>query len=124
MISDQFIEGNHWGLSTLLTIEDCNICYITDKKFLCGFIGDLVDFLDMQQYGEPVIERFGKGDLLGFSVVQLIHTSCITMHFSEVDQRAFIDIFSCKGYEPSAVAEYCTGYLMGSSYTADWLFRD
>jgi S-adenosylmethionine/arginine decarboxylase-like enzyme len=124
MTSDKINQFNHWGLSTLLTIEDCDLDSITSREFLNGFVCDLVDSLDMQRYGEPIIERFGEGDLFGFSVVQLIHTSCVTMHFSEADQRAFIDIFSCKEYDPETVAEYCVGYLMGSNYTMTQLFRD
>jgi S-adenosylmethionine/arginine decarboxylase-like enzyme len=78
----------------------------------------------MRRYGEPVIERFGEGNLYGYSIMQLIHTSSITMHFSEMDNRAFIDIFSCKGYEPDDAATYCADYLGGHVSSFNWQFRD
>jgi len=124
MIIEQFADEGHWGLSTHLTIFDCDEDIIKDPKIIRAFIFDLVKFLKMQRYGEPFIERFGEGELFGYSAIQLIYTSSITMHFNEADNRAFIDIFSCKGYEPVEAAEYCQGYLMAKSYDMTWMFRD
>ena len=124
MISKQFADENHWGLSTMLTIHGCNHEYITDPEFIRDFVLDLVEYIDMEPYGEPIIHRFGEGDLVGYSAMQFIHTSSITMHFSEIDDRTFIDIFRCKGYEPVEAAQFCEDYLDGSSYDIQWSFRD
>ena len=124
MISKQFSDESHWGLSTAITVHGCNTDYISDRDFIQSFVLDLVDYIDMEAYGETIIERFGEGDLEGYSAMQLIKTSSITMHFSEVDGRAFIDIFSCKGYEPVEAAQFCEDYLSGKSYDMAWMFRD
>lgn len=124
MITKQFSDESHWGLSTMLTIHGCNHDNITSGEFIHDFMCDLVDYIDMERYGEPFVARFGEGDLLGYSAIQLIHTSSITMHFSESDDRAFIDIFSCKGYDPADTAQFCEDYLDGSSYDMQWAFRD
>ena len=124
MISEQFSTDGHWGLSTHLTIHNCNASFIRDPEFIREFVYDLVIFIDMERYGEPVIERFGEGDLVGYSVMQLIKTSSITMHFNEADDRAFIDIFSCKGYEPTEAAQFCEDYLDATTYDMTWMFRD
>ena len=118
------VFDGHWGLSTMLTIYNCDNTNIRDEYFIKDFMADLVEFIDMEAYGEPLVARFGVGDLLGYSAIQLIYTSSITMHFSEVDNRAFIDIFSCKGYEPTDAAQFCEDYLDGSSYDMRWAYRD
>ena len=124
MISEQFNSGGHWGLLTMITVNGCNPEDIKDETFIYGFVCDLVDYIDMEREGDPIVKRFGEGDLFGFSAIQLIKTSSVTMHFSEKDNRAFIDIFSCKGYEPHRAAEYCRDYLCGSNMSYDWVFRD
>jgi len=124
MISKQFHDEGHWGLTTMITVHGCNPVCIRDPEFLRDFVCDLVDYIDMERFGEPIIERFGEGELVGYSVMQLIHTSSITMHFSEADNRAFIDIFSCKGYEPHEAAQFCEDYLSGKSHDFEWSFRD
>jgi len=124
MISDEFKSEGHWGLSSAITVHNCDSDKIRNGSFIKQFLFDLIDYIDMKRHGEPVIERFGSGSLVGYSVMQLIETSSITMHFSEVDNRAFIDIFSCKGYEPDETAEYCEDYLSGTNVTVSWQFRD
>ena len=124
MISKQFSDEKHWGLITMITVHGCNHDHITDGSFIHDFMCDLVDYIDMERFGEPYIARFGEGDLIGYSAIQLIHTSSITMHFSEIDNRAFIDIFSCKGYEPHEAAQFCEDYLDGASYDFEWTYRD
>ena len=124
MISKQFADEAHWGLSTMLTIHGCNHDNITDPEFIRDFVLDLVEYIDMEPYGETIIERFGEGHLEGYSAMQLIKTSSITMHFSETDDRTFIDIFSCKGYEPVEAAQFCEDYLDATSYDMAWSFRD
>lgn len=124
MITKQFIDEHHWGLSTMITVHGCEPRYLTDEQFIRNFMSDLVDYIDMEPYGETVVARFGEGDLLGYSAMQLIKTSSITMHFSETDNRAFIDIFSCKGYEPHESAQFCEDYLSGMSHDFEWTFRD
>lgn len=124
MIAKQFIDEGHWGLSTMLTVFNCDSQLIKDPGFIADFIQDLVDFIDMESYGDPMIERFGENELYGYSAMQFIKTSSITMHFNEADNRAFIDIFSCKGYEPVLAAQFCEDYLCGESYSMQYTFRD
>ena len=45
--------------------------------------------------------RFGRGDILGYSMVQLIETSDITAHFVEPTNDMYLDVFSCKKFNPS-----------------------
>jgi S-adenosylmethionine/arginine decarboxylase-like enzyme len=66
----------------------------------------------MRMHGEPIIERFGtKPQLMGYSAMQFIETSSITAHFAEIEGQVFIDIFSCKTFNPIACFEFCKQYF-------------
>jgi S-adenosylmethionine/arginine decarboxylase-like enzyme len=113
----KFNEEEWWGMSTSVDIYGVDVTLISDENYLYEWIIDLVDYIAMDSYGEPLIVRFGQGNLEGYSVVQLIQTSCITAHFDEVNGVAYIDIFSCKGYNPDTAAMFCLEYFDGESYT-------
>ena len=53
----------------------------------------------MIAYGAPHIVRFGDGNKMGYTLVQLIQTSDITCHFCEETDAAYLDVFSCKPFE-------------------------
>lgn len=123
-IIKRFTNENLWGLSTAIDLYNVNKSSIKDPKFLEGWIKDLVEFIGMKAYGEPIIARFGnQPHLEGYSVVQLIETSCITAHFDEYNGSAYIDVFSCAPYDPQLVAEYCSDYFETIEYEYSYLER-
>lgn len=102
-----------WGLHTVIDLVDCEYDAIRSEKRIEFWVKTLVRFLEMEAYGEPVIARFGKDDKLGYTCVQLIQTSCITAHFAEDTNSAYIDIFSCKHYKPELALDHCINELGG-----------
>ena len=60
--------------------------------------------IDMIAFGEPRVIHFGSGHAKGYTLVQLISTSCISAHFAEESDDIYLDIFSCKPFDPK-VAE-------------------
>lgn len=95
---------NSWGLSTAVDLIGCNPETIRDPEAIGRYIRELVQVIDMVPYGPCIVERFGHDDKEGYSAVQLIETSCITAHFAEDTNKAYIDIFSCKEYDPEVAA--------------------
>ena len=87
-----------WGKLAAINLYDCNENYIKDKKKIKEYITKLCEEIQMKKVGFPKIKRFGKGKLNGYSAIQFIETSTITVHFDETENRAFIDIFSCKDF--------------------------
>ncbi len=79
---------------------DCSGCSrIDEKEHIYNFIKELVNEIDMEAHGEPVIEYLLPGDpKQGYSLMQLITTSNICGHFMELDGTAYFDIFSCKEF--------------------------
>ena len=58
----------------------------------------------MVAFGPPRVVMFGEGNKKGYTLIQLIKTSCISAHFVEQTNDIYLDIFSCKPFDPK-VAE-------------------
>ena len=114
-----------WGLSTAIDLKDCSLELITNSDYIYKFVRELVDFIDMKAFGEPQIVHFGANDkVAGYSMTQLIETSLISAHFANASSRAYIDIFSCKSYDPESAAEFCKNYFKASDVKYTSLVRD
>jgi len=100
-----------WGQLTILDLPNCEHDILTDKLRIREFCSGLCSKIGMRPYGPPVIERFGEGNLRGISATQLIETSSITVHCDEIDNRVFVDIFSCKEFNDVDAWKYCEEYF-------------
>ncbi len=96
-----------WGYHLLLDLRGCDIEMITNADHLRNFLKTLVERIDMVAYGEPMIAHFATHDpeKAGYSIVQLIETSNITGHFVDKNGDAYIDVFSCKPFQPDHVVD-------------------
>jgi len=113
-----------WGISVHIDLFGCDVTTITDPLKLAVFSRKLVEVLGMEAYGDPQIQWFGNGDTEGFTLVQLLTTSCITAHFSEKYKRsAYIDIFSCKEYDPEKVVRFCGDFFRATIYHSTGIIR-
>ena len=52
----------------------------------------------------------------GYSMVQLIETSLISAHMANLTNTVYLDVFSCKLYDPETVAEFARVRFGGSHY--------
>ena len=91
-----------WGHHLLLDLEACTTEAVRSASAIRGFVRELVDAIDMQAYGEPILAHFAehKPEAAGWSLVQLIETSSITGHFCDLTGDAYLDVFSCKPFDP------------------------
>lgn len=96
-------EGQPWGYHLIVDCRACDISRITDRDNIIAFVKTLVERIDMRAYGEPILEHFATHDpdKAGYSLVQLIETSNITAHFVDKNGDAYVDIFSCKSFDPN-----------------------
>ncbi|MDP1709784.1 MAG: S-adenosylmethionine decarboxylase, partial [Candidatus Komeilibacteria bacterium] len=101
-----------WGLLASINLYGCNKEKITTPAVFRDFLNALTKEIDMKAYGEPLIEKFAEGHLEGYSVLQFIETSSITIHFDDkIGDRAFIDIFSCKYFDADKALAFCKNYF-------------
>ncbi len=78
----------------------------------------------MKAYGPCMVKRFGKGKLKGYSVIQFIETSSITLHFDETEERAFIDIFSCKDFHVNKAESFSKEFFNAKKSTSKIIIRE
>ena len=115
--SKKYHDSEAWGLSTALDIYHCAPEIIRDADKIKQFVVELCEKIDMERFGECVVVDFGRNPkVAGFSMMQLIETSLISGHFANSSNAAYLDIFSCKFYEPRTVAEFAVSFFKGSNY--------
>jgi len=94
-----------WGRSCSVDLHGLDDSLI-HPEYIRKYVRKLCTLLNMKRHGPTEIGRFGKGKLRGYSMMQFIETSSITAHFDDKGHRAFIDIFSCKQFNPRKVARF------------------
>ena len=103
-----------WGLLTSLDIYGCNPEIIRDENQIRRYVTELCHLIEMKRFGECQVVHFGEDERVsGYSMVQLIETSLISGHFANLTNAAYIDIFSCKPYDPEKVARFSKEFFQG-----------
>jgi S-adenosylmethionine decarboxylase len=115
---DKYEHSNAWGLLTSVDLYNCNPELIRNADKIKEFVRILCDErIDMKRFQECVVVNFGDDErVAGFSMTQLIETSLISGHFANATNAAYLDIFSCKFYEPRDVAEFALEFFKGTNY--------
>jgi S-adenosylmethionine/arginine decarboxylase-like enzyme len=104
-------DGGAWGMSTSVDLEDCDPEAIRSRERIRRYVVELCVLIGMRPYGECQIVHFGEGRVEGFSMLQLIETSLISGHFANATNRAYLDIFSCKAYDPSLIEAFSRNFF-------------
>jgi S-adenosylmethionine/arginine decarboxylase-like enzyme len=101
-----------WGILTSLDLYGCNPERIRNAEQIKRFVVELCERIDMKRFGECQVVHFGQDErVAGYSMIQLIETSLISGHFANQSNAAYIDVFSCKSYDPDDVAEFAQKYF-------------
>lgn len=108
------IEANVWGIATSIDIYDCDPRLIRSARHIKQFVKELCDLIEMKRFGETQVVHFGEDErVAGYSMVQLIETSLISAHFANQTNATYLDVFSCKPYEPEVVRQFACDYFKG-----------
>jgi len=100
-----------WGYHLILDSSKCAKPAIRSAEIITRFAKILVQRIDMVAYGEPQVVHFGSGNKGGYTLVQLIETSNITAHFCEETDDMYLDVFSCKPFDPKDVESTVTYFF-------------
>lgn len=111
-----------FGWQLRMELAGCNTTALEDPVALATWAEMLVKEIGMEAYGNPIIDRFGVGDLEGYTLVQRLTTSAMVLHCDPPD-GAFIDVFSCRFFDPYAALRFCIGYFRATAATADFTER-
>ena len=122
-VQDMVGEGKAWGLCTAVDLQDCNPDRMRNADPIKRYVVELCQLIGMTRFGECQVVDFGEGRVGGYSMVQLISTSLISGHFANDTNSAYLDIFSCKGYNPEMVEAFSKDFFGARRSTATVALR-
>lgn len=113
-----------WGLTASIDLSGCDHQLIQSPKAIKHFVTEVINKIGMKSYGPMHLKKFGEGDIEGYSVMQFIETSSIVIHFDDKGgDRAFIDIFSCKVFDPTTAEKFAKDYFKAKKAKTKILIR-
>jgi S-adenosylmethionine/arginine decarboxylase-like enzyme len=89
-----------WGMLAAIDLHGCDKSRLADPENIRRFVPSVIGAIGMRAHGGLALDRFGDDELEGWSAMQFIETSSITLHADEVFGRCFVDVFSCRPFEP------------------------
>ena len=100
-----------------MDLYECDPGLIRDEAAIKRYVTELCDLIGMKRFGHCQVVHFGEDERVsGFSMTQLIETSLVSGHFANASNTAYLDIFSCKYYDPRQVAEFALAFFKGAHY--------
>jgi S-adenosylmethionine/arginine decarboxylase-like enzyme len=103
-----------WGMLAAINLHGCVHGRLADPDTIRRFVPAVIDAIGMRAHGPLRIDRFGQDELAGWSAMQFIETSCITIHADEVWNRCFVDIFSCRPFKALTAALMAAAHFGGT----------
>jgi S-adenosylmethionine/arginine decarboxylase-like enzyme len=107
-------EGGPWGKEVQIDLYGCDSEIVRFGESLKNYSANLCDVIGMEAVGETLVMRFGEDNLEGFSSHQFIKTSNISVHLDEVENRAMINIFSCREFDVENAIKYSRDFFRAS----------
>jgi S-adenosylmethionine/arginine decarboxylase-like enzyme len=104
-----------WGLLAAINLHGCDRGRLADPDNIRRFVPIVIDAIGMRAHGGLALDRFGDGELEGWSAMQFIETSSITLHADEVFGRCFVDVFSCRPFDPDVAAAVAVEHFGGAA---------
>ena len=111
----QATEEKVWGIASAIDIYGCDPGKIRNAEVIRRFVVELCELIEMRRFGDTQVVNFGEDErVAGYSMVQLIETSLISAHFANLTNTVYLDVFSCKPYDPEIVQTFAQAYFGGS----------
>lgn len=114
-----------FGWHLMLDLFNCDPNLIKNEKAVATFSKKLCELIDVKIIGEPIVKKFGSPNTVayGITLLQLIETSALVVHFSESTNSAYLDLFSCKHFDPEKVTEFTSRYFRAKNYKSKFTIR-
>ncbi|MBN1930476.1 MAG: S-adenosylmethionine decarboxylase [Desulfobacterales bacterium] len=118
-------KKNAWGLLSCIDLYDCDPEKIRSESEIRNFVKRLCDLIEMKRFGETQIVHFGEDEkVAGFSMTQLIETSLISAHFANKSNTTYLDVFSCKPYQPQVVVDFAKNFFKSNRVKFNVIVRE
>ena len=123
-IKKEFNDAAAWGISTSIDLYDCNPEFIRDADKIKEYVYQLCDLIKVTRFGECQVVHFGEHEkIAGYSMTQLIETSLVSGHFANASNTSYLDVFSCKFYDPETVVKFSKAYFEAKDCHMAYLLR-
>lgn len=114
----------------ILDLGSCNI-FKFDRKSIERYLAEVCDILKMKREDlhwwdyedDPEGYEEAPDHLKGVSAIQFITTSNITIHTIDTSEMVFLNIFSCKEFNPPQVADFSCVFFEGRIIRAEVIIR-
>ncbi|UZE93512.1 MAG: S-adenosylmethionine decarboxylase [Candidatus Nealsonbacteria bacterium] len=116
-------QSKIYGQELIMDLYDCDPKILRSKKKILEYSNRICKLIKVKKYGRAIIKRFGTGSIAGFSLVQLIETSLVSGHFSELWDRAFINIFSCKLFNDKKTKDFTKKFFKAKKIKSRTIIR-
>lgn len=119
-----FQASKAWGISTAIDLHNCDPVLVRSADAIKQFVVELTDLIDVTRFGECTVVHFGeKPEIAGFSMTQLIETSLVSGHFVNETNDIYLDVFSCKYYDPDVAADFAKTFFKAHDVKVQPLLR-
>lgn len=114
-VMEDAIEKSAWGIASSIDIYDCDPETIRSADAIRRFVVELCELIEMKRFQDTLVVNFGEDErVAGFSMVQLIETSLVSAHFANLTNTTYLDVFSCKPYDPKTVERFAMAFFGGT----------
>ncbi len=99
-----------------MDLKGCNLDGL-GKDMLTRFMVELCDLIKMTRHGDPIFweDESNIPHLHGTSAVQLIETSNIICHPLPLMKAVYLNVFSCKEFDPQVALDFCMKFWGATS---------
>ncbi|MCH8886937.1 MAG: S-adenosylmethionine decarboxylase, partial [SAR324 cluster bacterium] len=122
--------ANAYGYALIIDINQCNTKKF-NRKEIESYFTRLCDLIKMQKcvvhfwddVGVPPEEQQTDPQTKGTSAVCFILTSTITIHTLDLLGKVYVNIFSCKEFDPKAAEEFTREWFEGEISKSTFIER-
>ena len=118
-----------FGVIFMIDADQCG-GNITNKDHIQAFINTLVEKMGMTKKGDTIYQYFPDNeynrerDIVGFSVVQIISLSNITLHINEISKTIYLDVFTCGSLDETVVSLLFSDFFKPKKMKKQRFIRD
>ena len=114
------MNKDSYGQELILDLHNCDPTTMT-RRSIRKYLIELCNKIDMERedlhfwddQGVPKAERETEPHLVGISGVQFIRTSSIVFHTLTLMKRVYLNIFSCKPFDPQVARQFSVEWFKG-----------
>ena len=119
-----------YGKELVLDLHDCDPSLFT-RESIGNYFKELCDLIDMvrcelywwDDHGVPIEEQQTEPHLKGTSAIQFISTSNITIHTLDLMENVYLNVFSCKEFDPDVVIRFSENWFKGKDVNSQVIER-